>query len=110
MSLPSLTVFIESDGTIEAIDKPESKCLTDETTTTKRISHVEPVNRFYRVLFHLLRKASRDESLAADWTRRWKVTWQVKMFGTGDILGPFEDRKRAIEAEVKYYEGVSDGS
>lgn len=90
---------------------------------TKRASHVEPVQRFARVLFYILRWFG-DKGRIAEWTRNWHVTWRVN---TRPVGGPilrvkdvhpeisfdhypqygeqhawWFDRQAAIDAEIKF--------
>lgn len=84
---------------------------------TKRASHVEPVQRFARILFYILRWFG-DKGRIADWTRNWRVTWRVN---TKPVGGPiltwghvgwsiidyttvamWRHRQAAIDAEIKF--------
>lgn len=64
----------------------------------RRASHVEPVNRCLRWLFHLIRRRITDESSIAEFTRWWPCHWRANIIG-GPTLGPFTKRPAAIKAE-----------
>lgn len=99
-----MQVVIGRDGTIRFIDKPDLASLKEEgVATTRRASHVEPVNRLARFLFHLIRKRVADESRAAQFTRIWPCTWRARIFD-GPTLGPYRNRQEAIDAEVEWLE------
>ena len=65
-----------------------------------RVSRIVPKSLFLRALFLLLRKLFGDDTLVAQWTRRWKCVWLVVI--DGEVVGEFEDRKKAIELEKEY--------
>lgn len=93
------TVFIGEDGTITGV----ASSLTDTLGLhdKKRASHVEPVNRVLRWLFHSLRERVKDDSTLAEFTRHWPCLWQARILN-GPILGPFKKRQVAIAAEIKW--------
>jgi len=92
-------IFIEADGTVRGIHST----LTEDVIsgTRRRASHVEPVNRALRWLFHQIRSRTSDESLAANFTRKWPCHWQARIFD-GPTLGPFCRRQEAIAAEISF--------
>ena len=67
----------------------------------RRVSHVEPTNRFLRGIFHFIRKRVSDESYVAEWTRKWRCKWRARIF-EGPTLGPFDNRQNAIDAEIQW--------
>jgi hypothetical protein len=93
---------IDRDGNIRVIDYGLAAALADcGRTSRRRASHVEPVNLPLRFLFHVLRSVCSDDSRLAAFTRRWPCRWRARVFG-GPVLGPFERRTDAIQAEVDW--------
>jgi hypothetical protein len=75
----------------------------DGVLSTRRASHVEPINGLLRRLFHAIRRRVSDKSRLAAWTRRWPCLWRVDLaLSGGPILGPFTDRNSAINAEIDW--------
>ena len=72
--------------------------------STKRVSHVLPVNPILRVVFRWLRDRFGEKGRIAGFTRRWPCLWQADMSPTGanDILGPYRNRQDAINAEIAW--------
>jgi len=98
-----LTITVEPDGSLKFIDSGELHELHDLGTTTKRrVSHVEPVNRLLRWIFHAIRRRVRDDSWLAAFTRRWPCEWQARMLVAAVILGPCRRRADAIDAELRW--------
>lgn len=97
VKMGKLTIFIDEDGMTHGLASPLTKALGLEER--RRVSHVEPVNRALRWLFHAIRRRVSDESKAAAFTRRWPCKWQANIFN-GPTLGPFNDRAAAITAEI----------
>jgi len=97
--MANLTVFIDEDGNTKGLKSPLTETLG--LKKRERVSHIEPVNRVLRWLFHWIRSRASDTSAAANFTRRWPVMWQANIF-TGPTLGPFRVRQDAIDAEVAY--------
>lgn len=99
-------IFIEEDGTICGLASPITRLL--QLGDRRRVSHVEPVNRTLRWLFHAIRKRVSDSSRIADFTRRWPCRWQARVFN-GPVLGPFRCRQAAIDAEIAYINSQLEG-
>lgn len=97
--MSKFTIFIDDDGVTKGIRSPVTEALG--LPDRKRASHVEPVNRALRWLFHFVRRRVADESTIANITRRWPVVWQAHVFD-GPTLGPFRSRQDAIDAEIAY--------
>lgn len=111
MERKPLVIDVKTNGDVSFIDKPELDSLKSlGESKAKRISHVEPVSWPLRIVFHIIRGLVRDDSRLANWTRNWSCLWRARMFKTGKILGPFEDRTKAIEAEVEYWNEVESKS
>jgi len=94
------TVIVRPDGSVLKIYDPGDNELG---LTKRRASHVEPVNRALRGIFHFLRKRCADDSTTAAFTRKWPCKWRARIFD-GPTLGPFRRRSVAIEAEIEYIE------
>jgi len=99
------TVFIEYDGSLTFLDCPDTKWIALGPSTTRRASHVEPVNAALRVVFHVLRGLFGDKSSVAGFTRGWKVLWRANMEPTGGPIlpGRYDVRQDAIDAEINYF-------
>jgi hypothetical protein len=95
--MAKFTVFIDDDGMTHGLKSPVTAALG--LRDRQRVSHVEPVNRVLRWLFHFIRNRVTDESRVAGFTRHWPVKWQANIF-EGPTLGPFNMRQEAIDAEV----------
>ena len=93
------TIFIDDDGTTQGIKSPVTEALN--LGNRQRVSHVEPINRTLRWLFHQLRSRVSDDSYIAGFTRRWPCKWQANLF-YGPTLGPFRSRQQAIDAEIQW--------
>lgn len=95
--MPTHTVFVKPDGTICGVSSPITVGLG---LPSKRASHVEPVNRALRFMFHVIRSRVSDNSWLAKITRMCPCQWRVRILDSGTILGPFNKRSKAIDAEV----------
>lgn len=98
-------ITIRPDGSVEFIHDDELAAeLTDAlggAADKQRASHVEPTNILLRWAFHLVRRRVSDGSRLAEWTRGWRCEWRARIFD-GPMLGPFDDRQAAIDAEVEW--------
>ena len=97
--MSKFTVFIDDDGMTSGLASPLTEALS--LSERRRVSHVEPVNRPLRWLFHRIRRRVTDESRAAEFTRKWPCNWQANIL-EGPVLGPFKQRSNAILAEISY--------
>ena len=70
---------------------------------TKRASHVEPVQRFARICFYILRWFG-DKGRIAEWTRNWDVEWRVNTRPVGGPILTYGD----VEPRYKNVEGLGD--
>lgn len=93
------SIFIDEDGMTHGLKSPLTEALG--LRDRERVSHVEPVNRVLRWLFHFIRRRVSDDSRWAAFTRRWPCSWQANIF-SGPTLGPFRVRQEAIDAEVAW--------
>ncbi|MHB8974281.1 MAG: hypothetical protein ACYC3X_29360 [Pirellulaceae bacterium] len=101
-----ITVTFDEHGNIQCLKCPELAFLASlGPARHHRASHVVPVNRLLRGLFHTLRNFCTDDSPLAEFTRRWPCRWQADLaLSDGPVLGPFARRKEAIAAEVAWVE------
>ena len=93
-------IIIRPDGQVLKIFDPGDEELGLEK---RRASHVEPVSRVLRGIFHFVRRRCDDESKLAAFTRKWPCRWQARIFD-GPTLGPFSKREDAITAEISWIE------
>jgi hypothetical protein len=75
-----------------------------EGALVRRASHVEPVSKTLRVIFHGLRSMFGEYGWVADFTRRWSCAWRINL---APISGPtlpqtYNNRAEAIDAEINY--------
>lgn len=94
-----MVIQIDSVGNTTGIKSDLTEKL--KLPNRQRVSHVEPVNRLARWLFHQIRSRVDDESKAAAFTRLWPCRWRARIF-EGPTLGPFWSRRAAIAAEVMW--------
>jgi hypothetical protein len=89
-------VFLKSDGA--------EMFRTLGITVTRRASHVEPDTWALRILFHAIRKAVRDTSRVAAWTRTWRCRWRIDASPIGGpiLAKRYMNRQEAIEAEIEF--------
>ena len=97
--MSKFTIFIDEDGNVSGLASPLTQALG--LSERRRVSHVEPVNRILRGLFHVIRRRVSDESRMAAFTRKWPCKWQANIFN-GPVLSPFNKRSHAITAEISY--------
>ena len=95
-------IIIRPDGQVLKIFDPGDEELGLEQ---RRASHVEPVNRALRGIFHFIRRRCEDDSKLAAFTRKWPCRWQARIFD-GPTLGPFSKREEAITAEISWIENA----
>ncbi len=95
---------IGPDGVVSCICTPEFDDLLGEGTVRKRrVSHVEPISRVLRWLFHAIRSRVSDTGKLAAWTRVWPCAWRANLAPVdGPTLGPYSLRVQAINAEIDW--------
>lgn len=117
-----ISVTIEESGDLTYLGTDSAKAFTEiGETTTRRASHVEPVDFWFRILFHTLRFFG-DKNRIAEWTRHWRCLWRVNTkpvggpilawkhvypdagwkYPAGEGIAFWADRREAIEAEIKF--------
>ena len=74
------------------LDIPSAKEIKIE-----RVSYILPANPVLRLMFKILREVFGDNGKIADWTRRWKCAWVVKIGSSK--WSEFKDRQKALEFE-----------
>ena len=101
-----VTITFQPDGTMRFIDKPELATMYEFGIKERlRASRVEPVSPLLRRAFYWIRDRVRDDSPLAAFTRRWPCKWQVDLeLSGGPVIGPFNRRQDAIDAEVRWLE------
>lgn len=102
--MDKITVTIGDDGSLNFVANEALADLADlGHATTRRASHVLPVNRPLRVLFRWLRDKYGETGRVAAFTRRWPCQWQADLSpSNGPTLGPFHKRQDAIDAEIAW--------
>jgi hypothetical protein len=80
-----ITCTIDENGDVIYLATDSNDAfLNDGTEITRRASHVEPVQKFARICFYILRWFG-DKGRIAEWTRNWNVLWRVN---TKPVGGP----------------------
>ena len=99
------------DGTVTAI----AHAVTDgqrlaslgNVRQVRRGGHAVPAAWWRRAAFRAIRRIFADSSPVAEWTRHWSGKWLTDLrVSGGPVLGPFETRIEAIQAEEEYMLGV----
>ena len=100
----SYSVTLGDDGSLNFVDTDALACCKElGTVTTRRASHVLPVNRTLRAIFRWLRDRFGEKGIIATFTRRWPCLWQADLApSNGPVLGPFRNRQDAIDAEIAW--------
>lgn len=100
-----IVITINEDGSVGFISNDNTKDFAQlGKATTKRASHVEPNNRYIRLVFHFLRKIFGDKGWMAKFTRIWPCLWRINL---SPIHGPilehkYKNRQQAIHAEIQW--------
>lgn len=103
MSQP-VVIHVSEDGTIRFLVSEDSKPFMTEDALVRRASHVVPVSKTLRVIFHGLRSVFGEYGWVSDFTRRWKCLWYVDLspIGGDRLPGVYRNRAEAIAAEIQY--------
>lgn len=94
-------------GRVQGLLTDAAKTLLPAHAKIARVSHVEPVLLYQRVLFHLLRSVFGEDGRIGCWLRTWKCRWRVNfgvigggVFDRDDEGKLFADRQAAIDFEI----------
>ena len=107
----TITVTIGDDGSLNFVLQSSPGCEAmlaalremSNTVTTRRASHVLPVNPTLRTIFRWLRDRYGEKGWIATFTRHWPCLWQADLApSNGPVLGPFRNRQHAINAEIAW--------
>ena len=71
-------------------------------SSKERATRIEPVNRFWRCLFYLIRNRVDDSSFLAGLTRLMPCLWIATLVDNGYVIGTDRNRKRLIQKEIEY--------
>ena len=103
-SVNEVVVVIREDGSLVSLDNANTAFFKElGKVTTRRASHVEPVQPFIRMIFHTLRYFFGDKGWVASFTRHWHCMWRVNFSPIGGpILSNqfYTNRQYAIDEEV----------
>jgi len=99
-------ITIGDDGSLNFVANEALNGLVEnDKTTTRRASHVLPINPLLRAIFRWLRDHYGEKGRIASFTRRWPCIWQADLApSNGPVLGPFRRRQDAIDAEIAWLE------
>lgn len=102
--MQSVEITFTPDGEIRFLVSEGTTSLLTSEAVVRRASHVEPVSRPLRILFHGLRTAFGEYGWMSDLTRRWRCLWRVNMAPVGHGVLPdlYLNRQDAIQAEIDY--------
>ena len=103
--MTEITVVIRDNGSAVCLDNATTQCFkTMGKVTTRRASHVVPINYRLRQLFNLLRNVFGEKGWMAEFTRMWKCQWLVDLRPVGGpiMFGPFHNRQHAIDEEIRW--------
>ena len=105
--MEEIQITIEASGTLRFVDHHSS--VTDifrgdaREVRTARASRILPCHKVKRIAFRVLRWLVKDSSRVAEWTRTWSGPWEADLAPVdGPVLGPYEERSRAIDHEVRW--------
>ena len=98
--MDKVVISIE-DGVTKFLVNEETQSMVEDGVV-RRASHVEPVNKALRLLFHTLRGLFGEKGWMAAFTRKWPCYWQVNLKPIG---GPvldlnWKNRQAAIDFEI----------
>ena len=100
--MKTLHVSMDASGTLTFLVDSDTEQLLNASSIIQRASHVEPVSRTLRAVFHTLRHLFGEKGRVAQFTRLWPCLWQVDLSPVGGPVLPevWRDRQAAIDAEV----------
>jgi hypothetical protein len=102
--MQNVEITFTPDGEIRFLVSEGTTSLLTPEAVVRRASHVEPVSRPLRILFHGLRTVFGETGRISDLTRSWPVRWRVNLAPIGGpvLFGYWMDRQDAIQAEINY--------
>ena len=100
--MKTLHVSMDASGTLTFLVDADTQALLNESSVIQRASHVEPVSRPLRAVFHALRHLFGEKGHMATFTRLWPCLWRINL---APIDGPvldatYRNRQTAIDAEI----------
>lgn len=100
--MKTLHVSMDASGTLTFLVDADTQALLNESSVIQRASHVEPVFRTLRVVFHALRHLFGEKGRMATFTRLWPCLWQINLSPIGGpiLAGTYRNRQAAIDAEI----------
>ena len=100
-----ISIVVRDNGSLVCLDTETNSCFRAlGKVTTRRASHVVPINKTLCAIFYFLRKYFGEKGWMAEFTRMWKCKWLVDLRPVGGpvMFGPFIDRQHAIDAEIEW--------
>ena len=100
--MKTLHVSMDESGTLTFLVDADTQALLNESSVIQRASHVEPVSRTLRAVFHTLRHLFGEKGRVAQFTRLWPCLWQVDLSPVGGPVldATYRNRQAAIDAEI----------
>lgn len=108
-----MKLLIDRDGNVTMLANEETEGIAKAlgTSIKRRASRILPCNMLLRLIFLVIRNLCADTSRIAQWTRGWKIRWYVDLsLSNGPIVYSFDDRKKAINFEIRWLENNSFGA
>lgn len=90
---------IHPDGLITTLGNPLG---LPGVVESKRWSTIKPVNPLLRLLFNSVRNCFGDKGRMAEWTRRWRTTWQLHIPSL-NYAARCNDRTTLLQLEHEQY-------
>jgi hypothetical protein len=102
--MKTMKVSMDETGTLTFLVDADTQALLNESSTVQRASHVEPVSRTLRAVFHGLRGLFGEKGWMAAFTRLWPCLWQINLAPIGGPIldSTYRNRQAAIDAEILY--------
>lgn len=102
--MTEVSVVVRDNGSVVCLDTKDTQCFRDMgNVTTRRASHVVPIDNKLRAIFYFLRKLFGEKGWMAEFTRLWPCRWLIDLRPVGGpIMAPYRNRKNAIRAEVRW--------
>lgn len=100
-------IIIDDLGFIRCISNSRVPLHELGTVSKRRVSTITPMFAPKKQVFWLLRKIFGEQGRVAEFTRRWRGPWIVKIIATGE-WSVFTRRESAIEWELMMLNGDVD--